>query len=61
MDKATPASSVFPMWPQNTVLTKLMRNTIIWDTIYKENRERCSLLLVISFSLVIISLVNNDF
>lgn len=35
--KATPASSVFPRWPQNTMLTKPIRKLINWEITWKRN------------------------
>lgn len=50
MDNDTPASSVFPRWPQNTVLTKLIMNVIICEMIctkkgiQQRNVYKCSLM-----------------
>lgn len=35
--KATPASSIFPRWPQNTMLTKPIRKLINWEINWKRD------------------------
>lgn len=39
MDRDTPASSVFPRWPQNTMLTKLIMKTMSWEMTWRKKKK----------------------